>query len=288
MLFTVISYHGIFIYKDDMTRYFYNYLSEVNGKRINEYLIEINDKIISTLDNDNRIQIIETELLRDAEWKICQPYDIHLYYDIELNEYAMTIPKNTDILIDKRIYYKSDYVYMTSCYFFSFFFYPNLTLLCPMKNILIARVINKDGLIVRQGIENYSPVIGIINYGTFVLVQEKDFTKIPMYENSKRLCLYEKKGWINFETTNIEWIGIYNHSFICNTDIIPIDTSIFIKTETIPEKDLCIICFHNKINTVFVHGNDGHDICCKICSEKINDKCPLCKQKIEKIIYLYD
>lgn len=292
MLFTIINKNGVYIHKNEYHRYYYGFTSQISAKRINEYMIDIDGHIISTLDNNNEIQIVESELLKDIEWKISVGFNIHLYIDSNLTEYAMTIPKNTDIFIDERFYSHYQYIYKTGTYYFSCFSLDPLPIV-PMKNILIGRIINQDGVIVRRGVENYSNVIGILSYNSFVLIQNKDFTKIPIQKNIRRLELYEKKGWINLyhhNISNIEWLGIYNNNFPCKMDIIPLNTSVFIKDEeNIPENHLCIICYTNRIDTVFIHGNYGHNICCQNCSKKIKEnECPLCKQNIDKIILLFE
>ena len=48
----------------------------------------------------------------------------------------------------------------------------------------------------------------------------------------------------------------------------------------------CVICYTNNINTIFV--NCRHSCCCQNCANALNPKvCPLCKNVIQDIIFLY-
>ena len=48
----------------------------------------------------------------------------------------------------------------------------------------------------------------------------------------------------------------------------------------------CVICYSNNRNTIFI--NCRHSCCCQNCSNTLNPKiCPLCKENIQDIIFLY-
>ena len=48
----------------------------------------------------------------------------------------------------------------------------------------------------------------------------------------------------------------------------------------------CVICYSNNRNTIFI--NCRHSCCCQNCSNTLNPKiCPLCKETIQDIIFLY-
>lgn len=48
----------------------------------------------------------------------------------------------------------------------------------------------------------------------------------------------------------------------------------------------CVICYENERNVAFVHGDTGHFVCCKECAVQL-DVCPMCRQKIVKVINIY-
>ncbi len=54
--------------------------------------------------------------------------------------------------------------------------------------------------------------------------------------------------------------------------------------------EICIICATNKINTLFIHDNDSHMVCCFDCAYYIYNsthECPLCKKNIERLIKVF-
>lgn len=48
----------------------------------------------------------------------------------------------------------------------------------------------------------------------------------------------------------------------------------------------CIICYERERNVLFLHGNDGHFICCKECATG-QAECPVCRRDVEKLINVY-
>ena len=62
------------------------------------------------------------------------------------------------------------------------------------------------------------------------------------------------------------------------------------KVDEVDDDKLCIICMMQPKNSIFLHGTDAHNSCCYACASKIMDttkNCPICRQKIEKIIKIY-
>lgn len=49
----------------------------------------------------------------------------------------------------------------------------------------------------------------------------------------------------------------------------------------------CAICLTNVKNRGFLHGDDVHVVCCSECASQCSVTCPLCRQRIEKIVNIY-
>ncbi|GFY46360.1 e3 ubiquitin-protein ligase Mdm2, partial [Trichonephila inaurata madagascariensis] len=52
---------------------------------------------------------------------------------------------------------------------------------------------------------------------------------------------------------------------------------------------LCIICCSKPINSSIIHGKVGHSVSCYRCARKLqsrNDRCPICRRSIERVVYL--
>ncbi|PRD32113.1 UNVERIFIED_CONTAM: E3 ubiquitin-protein ligase Mdm2 [Trichonephila clavipes] len=52
---------------------------------------------------------------------------------------------------------------------------------------------------------------------------------------------------------------------------------------------LCIICCSKPINSSIIHGKVGHSVSCYRCARKLqsrNDRCPICRRYIERVVYL--
>lgn len=50
------------------------------------------------------------------------------------------------------------------------------------------------------------------------------------------------------------------------------------------DRDLCVICFEEPINTVFLEC--GHVVACRKCSDKLK-QCPLCRRWISRVVNIY-
>ena len=63
--------------------------------------------------------------------------------------------------------------------------------------------------------------------------------------------------------------------------------------DSVTDDKLCIICYTQPKNTIFLHEGkgDAHQLCCYACASQIfnsgNKKCPLCHQKVQQIIKVY-
>lgn len=61
-----------------------------------------------------------------------------------------------------------------------------------------------------------------------------------------------------------------------------------VKKKDVSETTMCILCFENQKNSVFLHtGVIGHMCCCYKCAIRtwnINKKCPMCNGKIKNVV----
>ena len=49
----------------------------------------------------------------------------------------------------------------------------------------------------------------------------------------------------------------------------------------------CVVCLTSERNATIVHGETGHIVCCLVCARILKargDKCPVCRNDIEKVI----
>ena len=51
--------------------------------------------------------------------------------------------------------------------------------------------------------------------------------------------------------------------------------------------ELCSICLTNPKNSIFLHGDTAHQAACYTCARQCNNRCPLCRQNVDKVIKLY-
>jgi hypothetical protein len=60
--------------------------------------------------------------------------------------------------------------------------------------------------------------------------------------------------------------------------------------DNMKDDDLCIVCFSNPKNSVFIHGDEAHQSCCYACANQIknkDNKCPLCRKTIDSVIKVF-
>eukprot|EP01103_Thecamoeba_quadrilineata_P006006 TRINITY_DN15748_c0_g1_i1.p1 TRINITY_DN15748_c0_g1~~TRINITY_DN15748_c0_g1_i1.p1 ORF type:complete len:386 (-),score=16.52 TRINITY_DN15748_c0_g1_i1:66-1223(-) len=54
---------------------------------------------------------------------------------------------------------------------------------------------------------------------------------------------------------------------------------------------LCVVCLDGPKNAVFVHGDEGHQVCCLRCARDIkakNSVCPMCRLPIDAVVRVYN
>lgn len=151
---------------------------------------------------------------------------------------------------------------------------------CPHENMFIVQIIQHGGTIVKQKSEKYSNNIGLIDFGTVVIVNDIELSFIDqlpfcklqghdgfIYKNSVRLLGFADNYSIYYHNPNINYFPI----------------SCFFDKK-------CIICEDNNCNSVFIHDNSGHSVTCYECAinvMKYKRCCPICRQIIDKIILLF-
>jgi E3 ubiquitin-protein ligase Mdm2 len=251
---------------------------------------------------------MEVKAIEDLYWSIIvsQKYGIHVYSDTSLIDYVYSIPYQSKITIKNRLYVDGCYVYeidpilpQDKKYYIGvdlFHYMYNLLpiMLKPIRHVLFGRIINTDGVLVRKTKEIYSPVIGVLNINARIYIKNKDFSTIPTVQNIARYELINNKGWIN--VTNGSVHNVYIEGYVpfdekmeeLQMTIIDFENTCFIKEDK--DYDKCIVCLNQKPDCVFIHGNTGHSICCVHCGNNIMKKkmkCPMCRQKIEKLIHLF-
>lgn len=325
--FRVIHESGLIFTDDHELEYRYPYLSEFDAMRVSDTMIRlpVSEEPVSVVVSDSRNHVcvlaMESDAIDDVMWQMMSVpgTGIHVYNDPKLDEYAFTIPKNTKIIVRNRLRVDGQHVYelfpalgapssanMTGTKYIGYDFYhyaflcPPLLLL-PMKSILVGRVVNPDGLVVRQDKEIHSSIVGVLPLHSKVYIKSKAFSSLPFEANVHRYELVGGKGWINVYgqayLVNVEILGhVCDHltegDMHMNMMEVGVSTpsenpSASMDTET-PET--CISCMQRKPNAVFVHGHTGHVVCCLECSENVHRRkmtCPLCRMKIDRVIRIY-
>lgn len=59
------------------------------------------------------------------------------------------------------------------------------------------------------------------------------------------------------------------------------------QTTTVVSEELCTICLTNRKNSIFLHGVTAHQGACYECASRCNNVCPLCRQRVDRVIKLY-
>lgn len=54
-----------------------------------------------------------------------------------------------------------------------------------------------------------------------------------------------------------------------------------------PSSQLCTICLTNQKNSIFLHGSTAHQGACYECATRCNNVCPLCRQRVDRVVKLY-
>lgn len=293
MIFQVRNEQG-FSFQHNNMNYTFPYLSTFEAERKKNTRIILSDFNPNIEIDINENDIIEIEALYDSFFNIFSEFPVNVYSDEYLKDYSYTIPKNTNIQIKKSFSststpYLSTYLLYNDLYIGDMdhlYYYNQKLKMRPLSKILMARILSKDGVIVRRHKEMYSPIIGILPYNQLIFIKKKDVCRLPSHDHTFRLQLLNEQGWINYNTCDnltIDIIGYCKDEEPIN--IIDLDnTSIFID-----DSKKCIICLSNDKNIAFLHDDHAHNVVCKSCSNKfeLNDKCPICRKRIEKKIILF-
>lgn len=146
---------------------------------------------------------------------------------------------------------------------------------------IMVQIIESSGAIVRETINDTSRAWGVIKYGTIVLIEDINLTLNSSSFNHVRLKLYHQPGYIH--QYSVRLLGYADNATIQYYAGGEIET--FIQSMITPRN--CIICQEKSSNSTFVHGENGHSVCCLECGIKVLEKdarCPICRMYIEKII----
>lgn len=310
-IFRVVHENGITIDNNLGINIILPFYSEFVATRINRYQVSMNGfEQPITIIREPEMYAIEIQAIEDISWQIIVIPNpgINVYTDKDLTEYIYTIPRYTKVRVKNRFNHNGYYIFELETYLQQYagyigydiyhfaFLYPPLFIV-PMKGILYGRVLNQDGIIVRQQKEIYSPIVGILNINAKVYIKGKAFTTIPSSKNIHRYELINNKGWINVYSNGNEHHNIQTYGYIdddkddLQMNIIDLDkTNLFRKEEHTPVSELCISCMNRKPNAIFAHGDTGHCSCCLKCAKNIFHRkmtCPICRTSIDKIIQVY-
>jgi hypothetical protein len=78
-----------------------------------------------------------------------------------------------------------------------------------------------------------------------------------------------------------------DHQFASRTQCRKCGTSRPVREDSDGEEiNPCIICYERERNVAFLHGDEGHFICCKECAQTC-ETCPMCRKPVKKIIKIY-
>lgn len=289
------KYHDEHVSKD----MFIPFCTEFDAFRIDDQNILYNGNVLSTI-NDNKIVIIEKECLDDMLWKVVSKNThVDFFKDHEMTEYAYTFYANSEIIVDEcsngpngKLFRKWE----QDLYFSMPFRFESH--MVPMKNLIVGRITNTDGVLLRKTKEIYSDVVGLLPYNTHVIIQNKLFSDIPSMKNLKRLQLFNNIGWMNAMSnydgfSNVEIIGLCRNPFQYSTTIIKLDQSPFQDFSAASKNndtDVCIICLQHERTVAVIHETYGHMLYCSKCSDMMserNEKCPICRTEIVQYIRIH-
>lgn len=291
-LFIVIAINGFQYFIPELNRtIFFPFSKEIKAKRVDSSTIMYRSHLIPVRGEKNEITMIEKKCIDDWIWKVSSPTQIiDIFSDSSLENYSYSVFPKTEIHIQQSFF--KDNIEVFQVYDRDLFFHS--TSLVPMKHLLLGRILNTDGVILRKGIEIYSEVIGILPFNTKIVIEQKAFSKIPTTSRIPRYRLFEK-GWINVlghsKTPNVEIIGLCHDPFSVSTLVIDMNhNSPFISTETYEQNEKCIICMNKEKTHSVIHNDYGHLLYCEDCVENMksrNEKCPICRTPVIQYLRMY-
>jgi hypothetical protein len=292
-IFIVIAINGFQHFIPNLNRtIFFPFSKEFKARRVDDSTIMYNSHLIPIRGEQDEIVMIEKKCIDDWIWKVSSSNQmIDIFSDSSLENYSYSVFPNTEIHIQQSFF--KDGIEIFQVYDRDLFFHS--TSLVPMKHLLIGRVLNTDGVILRKGKEIYSEVIGILPFNTKIVIEQKAFSDIPTNCRIPRYQLFDKKGWINVlshsKSPNIEIIGLCNDPFSVSTVVIDMNhNSPFISTESQEQSEKCIICMNKEKIYSVIHNDYGHLLYCEDCVDKMktrNENCPICRTPVIQYLRMY-
>jgi hypothetical protein len=153
----------------------------------------------------------------------------------------------------------------------------------PIRQPLIIQVISVGGVIMRETCEDVSKPIAFIPYCSFLMADSKEISYTAAYWDQVRFKVREG-GYV--QKSAVRLIG-YAGSLV---DYCWAGTVIERMEVSCASREKCIVCTEVDTNTTFVHGESGHSVCCLACAKNIElleNKCPVCREKIDRVILNY-
>lgn len=311
-MFRVVNENGLQIQDHDLT-YKMPYQTNFEATRISEReaLMKGSNRVI-TLFDDHHVYAMESQAIDDTNWMITvtSKRGLHVYKDKELTQYHYTLPKGCSAFAGARFLLGKIHVY----YVYTLFDVQGYVAdesRCPyissprsppfvmntIRGVLFGRILNSDGVLVRETKENYSDVIGVLNMDARVYIDGKDFSEVPSYKNVHKYRLAGGKGWINVYSQGNYYcpnVGFYGY-VPKNVDMDELEMAIVpCKKKIEDDKNVdstCISCMTNQRNALFLHENEyGHQVCCMDCANKVVGRrmgCPVCRLPIESVIQIF-
>ena len=311
--FRVVNENGIEIRQGDIL-YKIPHQAEFEAHRMSEWEVTLKESghVVVVVHNDT-IFAMEIDAIEDSCWSLliqCKG-GVHVFKDKCLTEYMYTVPKGIELYVGGRYTISGYYVYSIYTIFniqgyigYNRFLDDSPFILKPFQGILVGRILNRDGVLVRQSKENYSHVVGVLNFDAKVYIDSKDFSDIPSDANIQKYRLIGDKGWINvFSQGNLYCPNVEIRGYTPFSDskkdfyemamaIIPCQPSVQKNQTHIDHiQGTCISCMNRVCNALFLHeGEYGHNICCLECAKEVYVRrmgCPVCRKPIQKVIQIF-
>lgn len=299
--FIVIAKEGMCFRDDIFVRDMYiPFGTEFDALRVDEGHILYNGSILPTTRGHKTI-ILEKECVEDMLWKVVSKHSpIDFFRDAMLTDYVYTFYANSQVIVDECRSSPGGKLFRTRDHNL-YFSVPSVfeDHLVEMKNLILGRVCNTEGVILRQTKEIYSTVVGILPYNTYVVIKNKAFSDIPSTKHLKRLQLSGNLGWMNDMSNydglqNIELLGICTNPFRYSTTVIKLDASPFqdldFPKSPKPTTELCVICLASERTVAVIHDAYGHMLYCKACADIMSEraeKCPICRTAVAQYVRMY-